>query len=67
MNNLRFFSEYLQDFIALMLTSYGINVCYYAYIFWSHSSKLILTTEEVITPTLKIIYTSIKVILDTNI
>ena len=49
-----------------MLTFYGINVCYYVYIFWSHSSKLILTTEEVITPTLKIIQTTTKVILDTN-
>ena len=31
-----------------MLTFYCINVCYYVYIFWSHFSKPILTTEEVI-------------------
>ena len=28
-----FFSEYQQEFISLMLTFYGINVCYYVYIF----------------------------------
>ena len=32
-----------------MLNLYGINVCYYFYILWSHFSKMILTTEEVIT------------------
>ena len=30
-----FFGEYQQDFISLILTLYGINVCYYVYIFWS--------------------------------
>ena len=49
-----------------MLTLYGINVCYYGYIFWNHFSKLTLTTEEVITATLKIIQTTTKVILTTN-
>ena len=39
------FSEYQQDLIQLMLTFDGINVCYYVYIFWSHFSKMILTTE----------------------
>ena len=34
--------------------------------FWSHFSKLILTTEEVITATLKITLTTTKVILTTN-
>ena len=50
-----FFSEYQQDFILLILTLYGTNVCYYVYISWSHHLKLILTTEEVITATLKLI------------
>ena len=50
----RFFCEYQQNFISLMLTFYGINVCYYVYISWSHFSKLILTTEEVITAIKKI-------------
>ena len=48
-----FFSEYKQDFL-FMLTLYGINLCYYSYIFSSHFSKVILTTEEVITATLKL-------------
>ena len=47
-----FFIEYQQDFISLMLTLYDINVCYYDYIFCSYFSKLIVTTEEVITATL---------------
>ena len=29
-----------------MLTLYGINVCYYFYILWSHFSKVILTTDH---------------------
>ena len=56
-----FFSENQQDF-SLMLTLYGINVCYYFYILWSHFSKVILTTEEVITATLKVISATTKVI-----
>ena len=43
-----FFSENQQDF-SLMLTLYGINVCYYFYILWGHFSKMIMTTEELIT------------------
>ena len=38
-----------------MLTLYGIHFSYYFYILWSHFSKVILTTEEVITATLKVI------------
>ena len=41
-----FFSENKQDF-SLMLTLYGIND--YFYILWSRFSKMVLTTEEVIT------------------
>ena len=37
-----------------MLTLYDINVCYYFYIISNHFSKVILTTEEVITATLKL-------------
>ena len=47
-----FFSEYKQDF-SLMVTLYGIYLCYYLYILSSHFSKVILTTEELITATLK--------------
>ena len=36
----KFFGEYQQDF-SLMSTLYGINVCYYFYILWSHFSKVI--------------------------
>ena len=36
-----------------MLTLYGISLCYYFYILSGHFSKVILTTEEVITATLK--------------
>ena len=61
-----FFSEYQQDFISLMLTFYGISICYYAYILWSYFSKIDLGTEEVITAILKIIQTTTKVILNTN-
>ena len=43
-----FSSEYQQDF-SLMLTLYGIIFLYYFYILCSHFSKMILTTEEVIT------------------
>ena len=51
-----------------MLTLYGINVCYYLYIFSSHFSKVIFTTEKVITATLKLSYISAttKVILATE-
>ena len=49
-----------------MLTLYGINVCYYFYILWSHFSKVILTTEEVITATLKVTSTTTKAILATE-
>ena len=48
-----------------MLTLYGINVCYYFYILWSHFSKVILTTEEVITAIFKVISATTKVILAT--
>ena len=41
-------NEYQHDFL-LMLTLYGINVCYDFYILWNLFSKMILTTEEVIT------------------
>ena len=37
-----------------MLTLYSINLRYHFYIFSSHFSKVILTTEEVITATLKL-------------
>ena len=43
-----FSNEYQQDFL-LMLPLYGINVCYDFYILWNHFSKMIFTTEEVIT------------------
>ena len=56
------FGEYQQDFISLMWTFYGINVCYYVYICWSHFSKLILTTKEVI----KKLSETTNVILATN-
>ena len=36
------------------------------YIIWSHISKLILTTEKVITATLKVISATTKVILTTE-
>ena len=49
-----FFSECQQDF-SLMLTLYGINVCYYFYILWSHFSKVILTTEEMIKTSYQVI------------
>ena len=63
MNNFqRFLSQHQQDF-SLMLTLYGINVCYYFYILWSHFSKVILTTEEVITAIFKVISVTTKVIL----
>ena len=45
-----------------MLTLYSINVCYYCYILWSHFLKVILTTEEIITATLKVISVTTKVI-----
>ena len=48
-----------------MLTLYGINICYCFHILWSHISKVILTTEEVITTTLKVISATTKVILAT--
>ena len=46
-----------------MVTLYGINVCFYFYILRSHFSKVILTTEEVITAILKVISATTKVIL----
>ena len=49
-----------------MLTLYGINVCYYFYILWGHFSKVILTTEEVITAIFKVISATTKVILATE-
>ena len=49
-----------------MLILYGINVCYYFYILWSHFSKVILTTEEVITAIFKVISATTKVILATE-
>ena len=49
-----------------MLTLYGINVCYYFYILWGHFSKVILTTEEVITAIFKVISATTKVILVTE-
>ena len=61
----RFLSEYQQAF-WLMLTSYGINVCYYFYILWGHFSKIILTTEEVIIAIFKVISATTKVILATE-
>ena len=48
-----------------MLTVYGINVYYCFHIFWSDFLKLILTTEEVITATLKVI-SNTKVIMATE-
>ena len=49
-----------------MLTLYGMNVCYYFYILWSHFSKVILTTEEVITAIFKVISATTKVIVATE-
>ena len=49
-----------------MGTLYGINVCYYIYILWGHFFKVILTTEEVMTATLKVILSTTKVILTTD-
>ena len=46
-----------------MVALYGINVCFYFFILWSHFSKVILTTEEVITAILKVISATTKVIL----
>ena len=46
----RFSSEYQQDF-SLMLSFYGIDVCDHFYILRHHFSKVILTTDEVITAT----------------
>ena len=66
MNNFqRFLSEYQQAF-WLMLILYGINVCYYFYIPWSHFSNVILTTEKVITAIFKVISATTKVILATE-
>ena len=48
-----------------MLTLYGINVCYYFYILWGHFSKVILTTEEVITAIFKVILVIEEVIITT--
>ena len=47
-------------------TLYGIHVCYYFYILWSHVSEVISTTAEVITATLKVISATTKVILATE-
>ena len=49
-----------------MLTLYGISVCYYFYILWSLFSKLILTTDELITATSEDISVTTKVILATE-
>ena len=49
-----------------MLTLYVINVRYYFNILWSHFSKVILTTEEVITAIFKVISATTKVILATE-
>ena len=49
-----------------MLILYGIKVCYYFYILWNHFSKVILTTEEVITAIFKVISATTKVILATE-
>ena len=49
-----------------MLTLYGINICYCFYILWSHISKLVLTTEKMITDTFKAISATTKVILTTE-
>ena len=49
-----------------MLTLYGMIVCYYFYILWSHFLKVILTTEEVITAIFKVISATTKVILVTE-
>ena len=49
-----------------MLTLYGINICYHFYILWSHFSKVILTTEEVITAIFKVISATTNVILATK-
>ena len=48
----RSFSECKQDF-SLMVTLYDINLCYYFYILSKYFSKVILTTEKVVTATLK--------------
>ena len=60
-----FFSEYQQDF-SLMVTLKGTDFCYYFYILWSHFSKMILITEEVITASLKVISAITKEILAAN-
>ena len=66
MNNFQLFlSEYQQAF-SLMLILYGINIYYYFYILWSHFSKVILTTEKVITAIFKVISSTTKVILATE-
>ena len=49
-----------------MLTLYGVNVCYYFSILWIHFSKVILTTEEVITAIFKVTPATTKVILVTE-
>ena len=52
-----------------MCTLFGINVCYYHdnfSILWSHFSKVILTTEEVITENFKVTPATTKVILTTE-
>ena len=59
------FSERPARLIA-HITLYGINVSYYFYILWSHFSKVILTTEEVITSIFKVISATTKVILATE-
>ena len=46
-----------------MLMLHGINVCYYLNILWCHFSKVILTTDEVITATLKVISATKKMII----
>ena len=59
------FREYQQN-ISLMLTLYSINVFYYFYILRSYFSKVILTTEKVITAALKVISATTNVILATE-
>ena len=48
-----------------MLILYGISVCYYFYILWSHFLKVSLITERLIA-TLKVISATAKVILGTE-
>ena len=57
--------EQFPTFSWSMLTLYGINDCYYFYILWGHFSKVILTTEEVITSILKVILATEEVIIAT--